>query len=87
MYQVEYVPSVLAGLFGTLYSVGEAEWPVPNGGDETVDGIGDVVGVSRMEVSEASKRDFSPSVPKAWRLSNSFFSPINDDAKKQVCLK
>ena len=71
MYQVEYVPRALAGLFGTLYSVREAEWPVPNGGDETLDGIGDIVGVLRMEVSEtswekASKR-FSPSVPKAWR--------------------
>ena len=43
MYQVEYVPRTLAGLFGTLYSVREAEWPVPNGGDETMDGIGDIV--------------------------------------------
>ena len=56
MYQVEYVPRTLAGPFGTLYSVGEAEWPVPNGGDETVDGICDVVGVSRMEVSETCGR-------------------------------
>ena len=56
MYQVEYVPRTLAGLFGMLYSVREAEWPVPNGGDETVDGIGDVVGVLRMQVSETRGR-------------------------------
>ena len=56
MYQVEYVPRALTGLFGTLYSVREAEWPVPNGGDETLDGIGDIVGVLRMEVSETHGR-------------------------------
>ena len=56
MYQVEYVPRTLAGPFGTLYSVREAEWPVPNGGDETLDGIGDIVGVLRMEVSETRGR-------------------------------
>ena len=56
MYHVEYVPRAVAGLFGTLYSVRESEWPVPNGGDEMVNGSGDIVGVLRMEVSKTRGR-------------------------------